>query len=233
MFEKLKFNILYYFLAPFKLNKLPSFYSSHSQFGEDMMLRGFFGNKKNGFYVDIGAHHPIFYSNTYHFYLRGWSGINIEATPEVITLFNKKRPRDKNLNVCVGESSENLVTFYEFDQPALNTTQSEVAKESEAKGFKLVRKREMQTQNINELLKEKLPSNKQIDFLTIDIEGLDFVVLQTLDFEHFSPKAIVVEDHNFKIEKPHSNILSLLQSKGYTLEGKCGPSLMFIKKDSQ
>ena len=45
-------------------------YTSYSQEGEDMILKSFFENKKHyrGFYVDVGAHHPVRYSNTYFFY---------------------------------------------------------------------------------------------------------------------------------------------------------------------
>jgi hypothetical protein len=50
---------------------------SYSQEGEDMILQRMFGEKKHGFYVDVGAHHPRRFSNTYSFYRRGWSGINI------------------------------------------------------------------------------------------------------------------------------------------------------------
>ena len=54
---------------------------SFSQEGEDLVLARIFEGKKNGFYVDIGAHHPTRFSNTHYFYRRGWSGINIDAMP--------------------------------------------------------------------------------------------------------------------------------------------------------
>ncbi|MCR9205626.1 MAG: FkbM family methyltransferase [Halobacteriovoraceae bacterium] len=232
MIKIVKFFILYKLLGFFKINSLPSLYSSHSQFGEDMLLRGVFGSKKDGFYVDIGAHHPVYYSNTYHFYLKGWRGINIEATPEVISLFNAFRSRDSNLNICIGEKPGEEVTFYEFEQPALNTTLANISKENEEKGFPVKRKRTMKTQTINEVLNGYLPKDKEIDFLTIDIEGLDEIALKTIDFKKFSPKVIVVEDHSFSMENPQSDIMNLLFKEEYKLEGKCGPSLMFIKKES-
>lgn len=196
-----------------------------------MVLRGIFGPKNDGFYVDIGAHHPIYYSNTYHFYLKGWTGINIEATPEVIDQFENFRKRDINLNVCIGPESGKEVTFFEFDQPALNTTIEEVAKESEKRGFKLVRKRKMTTQNINAIINSNIPPGKEIDFLSIDIEGLDEVVLGTLDFEKYKPRVIVVEEHNFNMSDPRSTMMDVLLGKDYILSGKCGPSLIFKRKD--
>ena len=49
---------------------------SYSQEGEDIILRNLFGNRKDGFYVDVGAHHPMRFSNTYFFYKLGWNGCN-------------------------------------------------------------------------------------------------------------------------------------------------------------
>lgn len=60
---------------------------SFSQEGEDMLLDRFFMNQKDGFYVDVGAHHPERFSNTNYYYLRGWRGINIEADPSLMKEF--------------------------------------------------------------------------------------------------------------------------------------------------
>jgi hypothetical protein len=56
-----------------------------------LILRRIFEHKQKGFYVDVGAYHPFLFSNTYIFYLRGWRGINIDATPGSMKLFNKFR----------------------------------------------------------------------------------------------------------------------------------------------
>jgi hypothetical protein len=65
---------------------------SYSQEGEDMILQRIFENQPCGFYVDVGAHHPKRFSNTYFFYKKGWRGINIEAMVGSRQLFNKMRP---------------------------------------------------------------------------------------------------------------------------------------------
>lgn len=75
---------------------------SYAQEGEDLLLRRIFEHKHNGFYVDIGAHHPFRFSNTYLLYKRGWRGINVDAMPGSIKLFAKFRPRDVNLECGVG-----------------------------------------------------------------------------------------------------------------------------------
>ena len=60
---------------------------SYSQEGEDMILRRFLAGQKDGFYVDVGAHHPVRFSNTYYFYKQGWAGINIEPNPDSLAAF--------------------------------------------------------------------------------------------------------------------------------------------------
>jgi len=71
---------------------------SYSQDGEDVVLASFYENMKNyrGFYVDIGAHHPVRFSNTWMFYKNGWKGINIDPTPGSMKAFNVIRSHLKN-----------------------------------------------------------------------------------------------------------------------------------------
>ena len=62
---------------------------SWSQEGEDRILYRIFEQQPVGFYVDVGAHHPKRFSNTYFFYRRGWRGINIDAMPGSMKNFEK------------------------------------------------------------------------------------------------------------------------------------------------
>jgi len=91
---------------------------SYSQEGEDMILSRLFGNQQAGFYVDVGAHHPMRFSNTYFFYKKGWNGINIDAMPDSMKLFNKFRPRDINIEKPVSDKKQ-ILTYYAFNESAL------------------------------------------------------------------------------------------------------------------
>ncbi|MCW5198180.1 hypothetical protein VU06_00335 [Desulfobulbus sp. F3] len=82
--------------------------------------------RKKGFYIDIGAHHPKRFSNTFYFYRQGWHGINIDAMPRSMELFNKIRPRDINIEAAISDEKVEL-TYYMFDEPALNTLSKESA----------------------------------------------------------------------------------------------------------
>src|SRR5690348_16491596 len=101
---------------------------SYSQDGEDVVLRRLLEGRKNGFYVDVGAHHPRRFSNTFYFYRRGWRGINIDANPDAIKLFRRERASDINLCVGIGELTGNL-SFHFFNEPALNTFDAALAAE--------------------------------------------------------------------------------------------------------
>ncbi|MFM6476289.1 MAG: hypothetical protein ACKPGH_22810, partial [Dolichospermum sp.] len=93
---------------------------SFSQDGEDIVIAELFNNKPEGFYVDVGAHHPQRFSNTYYFYLNGWSGINIDAMPGSMKIFDDLRPRDINLEIPISDKSE-ILTYYEFDETSINS----------------------------------------------------------------------------------------------------------------
>ncbi len=85
-------------LIEFKNNYLSEYaIKSYSQEGEDMILARLFENQQNGFYIDVGAHHPQRFSNTYFFYKKGWRGINVDAMLGSMKLFNKIRSRDINI----------------------------------------------------------------------------------------------------------------------------------------
>lgn len=158
-----------------------------------MVLRGIFEGQTSGFYVDVGAHHPQRFSNTHYFYLAGWRGINIDAMPGSMEPFNQLRPRDINLEIGVSEFAEAL-TYYAFDEPALNGFSKEVADRINENGrYHLQFTRPVPTRPLAEILDEYLPVKQTIDFLTIDVEGLDHAVMRSNNWEKYRPLVILTE----------------------------------------
>ncbi len=76
---------------------------SHAQNGEDVVLRRAFADREGGFYIDIGACHPVEDSVTLHFYERGWRGVNVEPDRALFDRLTAARPRDVNLCVAIGQ----------------------------------------------------------------------------------------------------------------------------------
>ena len=166
---------------------------SSAQEGEDLILLRLFGNAHRGFYVDVGAHHPFRFSNTCALYMRGWHGINIDADPDAIEAFRGERPRDINLSLGVLQTSGKS-TLHVFSDPALNTFDEALAREREKlPGYRLVAKREVETERLDTILAQHLPEGTMIDVLNVDAEGRDLEVLRSSDWRRFRPRCVLVE----------------------------------------
>lgn len=210
---------------------LPSPPRAFSHEGEDLILARLFDSKPNGFYVDVGAHHPIRYSNTHLFYTLGWNGINIDAMPGSMALFNQTRSRDINLEIAVNEKQTTLV-YHIFNEPALNTFDPDFAKKFDGLGtFRIIEIKEIQTQTLAGILTKYAP-NKTIDFMSVDVEGLDLAVLRSNDWKLFSPTYVLAED--FFVETVEDalqcSIAAFLRSVGYVLIAKTAHTLIFKKQ---
>jgi hypothetical protein len=213
-----------------KLFKRPCY----SQDGEDVVLSSFYEEKPGykGFFVDIGALHPLRFSNTQYFYEKGWSGINVDATPGSMDEFNKIRPRDINIEAGISSEKKKL-TFYCFEEPALNSFNEDISDDRIRDGWKLKEKKIIETFSINEILENNLPKGQHIDFLNVDVEGLDFEILKSLDWGKYHPDFLLVEDLEI-IDKDiigyeKSEIYQFLVGKGYSILARTRRTLIFKK----
>ncbi len=205
---------------------------SYSQEGEDMILSRFFTGKSQGFYVDVGAHHPQRFSNTYHFYLQGWRGINIDAKPGSMEEFNKVRPNDINLEVPIYDSHQ-VLTYYEFNEPALNSFCYEIIKEQDGLGeYKIISQKKLWTYTLAEILEQYLPGNQEVDFLNVDVEGLDLQVLKSNNWKKYRPKLVLAEDLNASLlsKIDESKIAVFMDQQDYKLYAKSVNTLIFLTK---
>ncbi|WP_198659625.1 FkbM family methyltransferase [Nubsella zeaxanthinifaciens] len=196
---------------------------SYSQDGEDMILKALFESKKGykGFFVDVGAHHPVRFSNTKYFYDRGWKGINIEPTPNAIKAFKLFRKRDINLNIGIG-TTEGSLTFYCFNEPALNSFSKEVSEKIHQSGgkYRIIKEEKIEVLPLSKVFDKYLPKGQTIDFISIDVEGLDYNVLLSNDWEKYQPQIILVEENVNVDELGNSPIYQFLKSKGYSFFAK-------------
>lgn len=206
------------------------FRKSFSQFGEDVIISHLFDGKNDGFYVDIGAHRPTQFSNTYFFYVKGWKGINVDAMPGTKKLFDRVRPRDTNLETAISGKTERKF-YYLFNRPLQNGIYDDDAI-LDTPGLVLISKRELTTQTLSDILDKNLPDNKQIDFMSIDVEGLDLSVLKSNNWEKYNPLVILVEILNFSIEKLNQyEVSKYLFDKGYKFYSRTVHTIIFIKRE--
>ena len=212
---------------------------SYSQFGEDAYLSSYFKGKtwkinksmslpRNGFYVDIGAYSPTECSNTYIFYRRGWHGINVDATPKVMDAFRLLRRRDINLNMAIGGKSEEM-TFYSWGAPCVfNTADPAIAEERASTLGRPPEITRVQCLTLCALLDEYLPAGQNIDFMTVDVEGLDLDVLKSNNWERYRPELVIAEAYSTELgELVDTEIYKFMLSQGYACISWIKPSIVF------
>jgi FkbM family methyltransferase len=184
----------------------------YSQNREDLVLLSFFPDVMKGFYVDVGAFDPDYDSVTKLFYLQGWSGINIEPQLNRWKLFQKKRKRDININAGIAEKEGKLI-LRAYKSEGLATFSNIIKDEYEQTPSG-------DNQVYTETTVPVAPLRKvlnayhveHIDFMKIDVEGLEYEVLASNDWEMYRPEVICIEANH--IQKDWHPIL---RKAGYDL----------------
>ena len=155
--------------------------------------------------MDVGAFHPFESSNTCLLYHRGWRGLNIEPDPEGISLFNRYRARDLNLQMAVARKP-GAAQFARSAQYAGLENEHYLWPDREAERITV------STQPLAAILEQHLPDDQQIDLLDVDCEGLDLEVLQSNDWQRFRPTVVLAEAHG---HERAAEIAAFMESVGY------------------
>ena len=215
----------------------PIFYRiSYSQLGEDLIVNFILKNFKidKPTYVDIGAHHPIYLSNTYLFYKNGSRGICIEPDPELFRNIKKKRGNDICLNIGIGIEEEKLTDYYVISDKVLNTFSKEKAEY-------LVRTTSKKIESIIKIplvpmskIITKYLDNKVPNFISLDTEGYDFGILKSLNFDNFRPEVFCVETLTYtenKDERKEDEIINFMKEKDYFIFADTYINTIFVDKN--
>ena len=182
--------------------------------GVDLIIDYIFKNKKDGFYLDIGAQHPVSNNNTYLLFKKGWSGINIDLDKKNINLFKIARPKDLNLNYAISDSEKEVDLFFYHESSPINTLSENVSNFQKAEVKKI---KKIQTKILDNVLDE-LNLKHHIDYMNIDVEGHEDKVLKGFNIKKYKPSVISVEylDLNMKkLEFKNNDINNLLNSNLY------------------
>lgn len=207
---------------------------SYSQCGEDLIINYVFGLRGiyQPTYLDIGAFNPVFISNTALFYKKGCRGINVEANPNLIHSFFKHRPKDVNLNVGVGTPGK--LDFYILSDATLSSFSKvevdAIINQGKAKLQEVV---QVEILDINELLR-RYNNGEPVDFLSLDVEGLDEQILHSLDFEKYAPKVICVEAAEYSpigAGARRDTMIKYLVSKNYYEYANTNLNAIMIRRD--
>lgn len=203
-------------------------YNSYSLEGEDRLIDRYFKEKTNGFYVDIGSHHPYRFNNTYLFYKKGWRGINVDADEKATLLFNRYRKEDVNITAAVGSSSV-AQPYYRFNDSALNTFDKKLSKLYLKSGYKIVDSRKVKFKNLSDILQENMYNGQRVDFMSIDVEGHELSVLMSNNWEVNRPEILLIE----VLDLPNlslaitNEVTEYLKSKEYKIIAKTLTNLIY------
>ena len=163
---------------------------SYAQNLEDYHLARVFAGKTDGFYVDVGAGHPVGDNVSFHFYLQGWRGIVVEPQERLCRLYDHLRPRDIAASVLIG-AGPGRAKFHEVDHLHGFSTMVERHARGAAKfgaSFRTSRKFVVTLASLCETHRVQ-----EIDFLKVDVEGAEREVLAGADWRRFRPKVVLVE----------------------------------------
>ena len=223
----------------FKLlnKKQDNFQRTYSQCGEDRILLSIFnalGISKPS-YIDVGANHPTILSNTYLFYLNGSKGVNIEPDPELIDSFKECRPNDVNINIGIGLAAEDIIDFYVMSNRVLNTFSKDEAERISSYGTCHIESvKKIKVLPLQAVVDTYFSSGNGPHFISIDVEGLDYQILKTLDLAKYSETIFCIETINYtedNSEKKNEDIFNYFLERGFMVYSDTYINTIFINKN--
>jgi len=162
---------------------------SYAQNLEDLMLYRALKHVEQGFYIDVGAQHPVVDSVTKAFYDRGWRGINIEPNSEYYQLLKVGRPEDINIEAAAMDY-EGKVVFYEVLHTGLSSINKDYADLQARAGYE-IRKRIVPCTSLDAIC--TMHKVETVHFLNIDAEGAEKAVLDGFAFTGIRPWIVLLE----------------------------------------
>lgn len=188
-----------------------------SQNGEEILIWDLFSRRNQGFFVDVGAHDGVALSNTYFLEAVGWSGILVEANPELCSAAARARPFSKAVHAAAS-ATECEVSFTVADNvSALSSLTPDLARIRREGGS--TREIMVRAMTLDSLLEDV---NEPIDFVSIDVEGGEMDVLRGFDLARFAPQLLVIEDNHDQGE-----LDAYLAPRGYKRFAKIEQNIFF------
>jgi FkbM family methyltransferase len=196
---------------------------------EETVFRGY----KNGVFVDVGAHDGLSINNTLYFEkYNNWTGINIEPIKNVYDKLLINRPNSININCAVCNNDGETDFLYNtghtemisgikntFDQRHLQRLQRENAEWGSTTELIKVNTKKLET-----IFDEYKLSH--IHYLSIDVEGAEFEVIKSINFDKVFIDVIGFENNFNDASIP---IIKYLENKSYVLFHHCIDIFMIHK----
>ena len=211
------------------------FKKTYTQYGEDLIIKNYLLHYKkisNGKYLDIGAYHPILHSNTYILHKNNYTGFCVDL--EDYKLKNFKFYRGNKVKLIKGAVTENKkdneIDFYYFSRSIgeYSTVSKEFIEKRLAKLKKKYPNISYKTQKIKNIyINDLFREVGKINFLNIDVEGINNKILSKADLSIIDPEIICIEDTESFFVKDEK--LDFFKDKGYQLVFQSGMNKIFAK----
>jgi len=175
--------------APARRDILGTEKKRYSQHDEELIIRDFFQDRRDGVFLDVGCAWPIKASNTYYLeHDLGWSGIAVDALPDYAAAWKRRRKRSRFLQYAVTDQADGVISF--FRSELLGISMLRPAQEHLDKGVKF-EEIKVPTSTLTLLLDNA--GVARVDFLSMDIEGSEVPALAGFDVERFRPGLACIE----------------------------------------
>jgi FkbM family methyltransferase len=204
-------------------------YKGHfSQFGEDAIICRQFPDDFVGTYLDIGAFHPFKWSNTARLWLTGWNGVNVDANRNSIRRFTRHRPLDRNIWGAVVPQSQ----YQKGGTVAFTGTSAAI----DPIGRVVLPNEAEQPGGITQVPTLSLAEiasyfDHPVDFMNVDIEGLDETIIADNAFEKLAPHVLAIEQHGQDLaEILRRESTQRLLDGGYIMIGRCIATSVFRRR---
>lgn len=204
---------------------------SYAQNGEDVVLRRAFRHIVDGRYVDVGANHPTEDSISRSFYDQGWRGITVEPLPQLATQHRLERPRDVMVEAVIAETDGGKVVLHSYDDSGLSTTMDGIRDQHAVSG-RVATDLEVDSRRLDSVLEEAGWQGEDIHFMTIDTEGAESAVLNSIDLHTWRPWVLVIEATlPNSTERSHESWEASVLAAGYEFCLFDGLSRFYVAKE--
>ncbi len=210
--------------------------TSYSQSGEDLIVKFLFDQLQiaRPSYLDVGAHHPYYLSNTALFYENGSNGINIEPDPELFKNFSKYRKKDINLNIGIGDH-QGEADFFIISSPTLNTFSEQEAKSYINEGdYTITKTIKMPIHTLQGIIMEHAKGLFP-QYLNLDAEGIDELIIKSIDYSNNYPLVMCVETVSFSTSGngvKNTALIDYVKGNGYMVYADTYINTIFVREDA-
>jgi FkbM family methyltransferase len=208
---------------------------SYAQHGEDLVLlnilQTYLGVPQIA-YLDIGAHEPILYNNTFLFYERGHRGVLVEPNPDLWGMLSQTRPGDVLVQGGIGvEGKDTEADFYVVTSSRLNTFSKEEAEKyaprTEGK-IKIEKVLRLPLLDVNRLMEKHWNGPPHV--VSLDVEGFELPILKSIDWKRYRPPVLCIETLGFGMRRVNAQILELMAAQGYEVRGGSFVNTIFVDR---